>query len=149
MTSETLLELWEAQSRDGLAAAGWSRALAGLSPEQASWRVPNVGGERHSIWQIVHHVVFWLEVGLAQSRGETGPTPEEIARRNFESPVEVSDAAWAAAVERLQAARGAVAAAIREPAKNADVWPYLLAHDNYHLGQIMLLRAMQGMPVVE
>jgi len=149
MRTEMMLELWDAQSGEGLAAAGWARAVAGLTPEQAGWRAEGVGGERHSIWQIVHHVIFWLEVGLAQSRGEPGPTVEQVAARNFESPTERTGAAWDASVARLHQARASVRAVIETSPEVSKTWPYLMAHDNYHLGQIMMLRAMQGMAPID
>src|ERR1043165_395677 len=93
MDRELLLKLWDEQSKEGLWAAGWERAVAGLTPQQAAWRPTGVGGERHSIWQIVHHVTFWQSVGLKRALRGEGPSKEEVLVRNFEAPAEVSHGA--------------------------------------------------------
>jgi hypothetical protein len=151
MDRELMLKLWDEQTKEGLWAAGWERALGGLSAQQAAWRPPPTGvsGERHSIWQNVHHVTFWLGVGLKRALRGEGPSKEEVLVRNFEAPAEVSDAAWHRAVDRLRQVRADVRAAIADASVNAERWPYMLAHDSYHLGQIMMLRGMQGMQPVE
>jgi hypothetical protein len=149
MDTELMLKLWDEQSKEGLWAAGWERALGGLSAAQAAWRPTGVSGERHSIWQNVHHVTFWLGVGLKRALRGEGPGKEEVLVRNFEAPAEVSEAAWGAAIDRLRQTRAGVRDAIADTSINAERWPYMLAHDSYHLGQIMMLRGMQGLAPVE
>ena len=43
-------------------------AVAGLTPEQASWRD---GKGNHSVGQLTYHLVFWNQRELAKFRGET------------------------------------------------------------------------------
>ena len=77
--------------------APWSKAVAGLTAQQAAWKPP---GGHHSIWEIVLHISFWREFELRKANGE--PRDEaEIARRNWSEPDEVSEAAWGGTVGRL------------------------------------------------
>jgi uncharacterized damage-inducible protein DinB len=123
---------------------GWEPSFADLSPQQAAWR-PGPG--RNSIWQHLNHVCFWRETTLRRLKGDA-PKDDEIARRNFEEPTEVSDAAWLAARERLKRAHESIRAAITDDNVPVDKVQYLLPHDAYHLGQVMLLRALQGLPAI-
>ncbi len=50
-----------------------SLAVAGLTAEQAAWKP---GPERHSIWQIVRHVIRWKESVLAAVEGTPRPYRE-------------------------------------------------------------------------
>ena len=123
---------------------GWEGSFADLSPQQAAWR-PGEG--RNSIWQHLNHICFWRETVLRRLKGDP-PKDDEIARRNFEAPAEVNDAAWRAARDRLKRAHESIRAAIADENVPVDKLQYLLPHDAYHLGQVMLLRALQGLPAV-
>ena len=58
MQRDELLKLWNDAWTEGLWAAAWGKAIDDLTPAQATW-TPAPG--RHSIWQIVNHVIFWRE----------------------------------------------------------------------------------------
>jgi hypothetical protein len=59
---ELVIKWWDEAWTEGLWAAAWSKSLNDLTPAQAAWRPPaTVGGERHSIWQLVLHMIFWRE----------------------------------------------------------------------------------------
>lgn len=76
------------------------------------------------------------------------PTQAEIATKNFETPGDAAHASpelWRGAVERVERSQRLIEDALRDPAVDPDVFGGLVAHDAYHLGQIMLLRAMQGL----
>ncbi len=146
MLHESLMKWWNEAWQKGLWAAAWGKAVEGLTAEQAAWKP---GPQRHSIWQIVNHLVFWREDTLARLAGGDKPSDEEIARLNFAEPPQVSEAAWQAARRRLQQSQDAVASALSNPNNAMDRLRFLLPHDCYHFGQIMLLRSLQGLPPIE
>jgi hypothetical protein len=146
MDRATLVKWWDEAWESGLWWAPWSKALADLTPAQAAWR-PAPG--RHSIWQIVHHLVFWREHELRLLAGGARATDEQIAAGNFAEPAPVTDVEWGAARDRLAAAQRRLRDAFADPAVSLERASYLLPHDIYHYGQIMDLRALQGLaPVV-
>ncbi|MGE3106954.1 MAG: DinB family protein [Phycisphaerales bacterium] len=140
-----LLAWWDGAWDEGLWYAPWSKAIDGLTPEQAAW-TPGPG--RHSIWSIVNHMSFWREHSLRTLRGQR-PTSDEVERRNFEGPLEVTEAGWRAARERFASLQEQIRSVIADPAGDLSRIRYHLPHDSYHVGQIMYLRAMQGLPAIE
>ena len=146
MDRETIVKLWNEAWTSGLWAAAWSKSVEGLTAAQATWQPTP---QRHSIWQIVEHMIFWRETGLARAAGGPQPSDDEIAKRNFPSPAGPTDAAWQTLVKRFRETQERVAAAIANPKIPLDRFPYLLAHDAYHIGQINYVRALQGLPPVE
>lgn len=141
----------EAWTPPGIWIAPWSRVLEGLTPEQAAWKP---APDRHSIWQLVNHIVFWHTYMLDRRRNGAPPPPpdpasqERIDRHNWEEPAEVSPAAWAATVDRFGRSHHEVRDAMADPALAPDLRNFI-AHDAYHVGQIMQLRAMQGLAPIE
>lgn len=146
-TSErtVLLRWFDEAHADGLWAAPWHKAVQGLTPAQAAW-TPGPG--RHSIWQIVNHMIFWREHERRNLAGDK-PSGAERERRNFEAPADVSEQAWQRTLARLEESRTQTRALLADPANPLDRIQYMIPHDCYHVGQIMLLRAMQGLPPIE
>lgn len=145
MERDALLRLWNEHHEKNTWLTAWSASVSGLTPEQAAWK-PDP--QRHSIWQIVHHVIFWREYYMSRKRGEGTLAKEEVDRRNWEEPTEVGAANWTAAIERFNASHAAIAAYIEE-GSDLEGPMYVLTHDCYHVGQIMQLRAMQGLKSIE
>jgi len=129
-------------------------ALQGLTAEQAAAH-PIAGA--HSIWEIVLHLAAWHgEV----SRRLEGQAPTQPAEGDWPQVGEVSEAAWRAARERLDAAVGNLreglerlsagdldrtGGSIADRALGTGVTHRtmvvgVLQHDAYHSGQIVLLR---------
>ena len=120
-------------------------ALQGLDAARAAAR-PLRGA--HSIWEIVHHVRVTEEGVRAHLSGEPGPEePDWI------SPSDTGDAAWRAAVARLEDTQRSLRETVRRlpearlhepsPGKSHSHWYELMGvmhHDLYHAGQIALLR---------
>lgn len=143
---------WTDAWTEGLWAASWSRSVDGLTAEQAAWSpasAPGVTGNRHSIWQIVLHMCFWREDGLRRLTDSSKPSEAALAAGNFPIINDRSEAAWAAARERLSLSQQAVAAALSRPGVDISRLQYLLPHDCYHFGQINLIRAMLGLSPIE
>lgn len=131
--------------------------LVDLTVEQAAW-TPAPG--RHSIWQIVRHMIFWREYVLAQLRGLPPPEP---ATGNWSAPPAAHDAAWQQEKERYGRIHQELVAAVQSLTAEQLLSPTswgddgrlyhtvmgLLAHDSYHAGQIAYLRALQGLTLVD
>lgn len=131
-------------------------AVAGLTAAQASWKPSH---ERHSIWQIVCHMVHWTEAGLEALSAR--PQVYEDLRRSDWQVASGNEREWQADVERLHQAyrrlRERLAAMSEEdlarmfePYRGKTGYAIALrfirtaTHDTYHLGQIRYLRALQG-----
>jgi uncharacterized damage-inducible protein DinB len=146
MHREDLLKHWNDAWTNGLWAAPWSKAIDDLTPAQAAW-TPAPG--RHSIWQIVNHMIFWREHDLALLKAQK-MSSEEKERRNFEpTPSPASDAAWRETKKRFAQTHQQIDEAIANPANSIERLQYFLFHDSYHFGQIMYLRGMQGLKPIE
>lgn len=146
MDRAALLKHWNDAWSEGLWAAAWSKAAAGLTPQQAAW-TPAPG--RHSIWQVVEHMVFWREDNLRRLAGSGPPGKEQLAAGNFPRIAEATEKAWKAALDRFEQSQRRIAEAIADPKNPLDRVQYLLPHDCYHVGQVMYLRALQSLPPIE
>jgi uncharacterized damage-inducible protein DinB len=136
-------------------------AVAGLTARQAAWKP---SPQRHSIWQIVRHVILWKQGVLDAWEGGV-VSEHDLAGRDWQE-VAGDDAAWQADVRRLEEITGRIkervqalddAALARRIPTFADSPDQALAvrlarmatHDIYHAGQIRYLRALQGLPTGE
>lgn len=146
MNRNDLQKWWSDVWSEGLWTASWSKSLEGLTAREAAWK-PDP--QRKSIWQIVHHMLFWREDALRRLKDSAAPSESDVARLNFLEPSEISDTAWRATVERFHKSQRDIAAALADEGTRLDRLPYLLPHDLYHMGQIMYLRAMLGKPPIE
>jgi uncharacterized damage-inducible protein DinB len=126
-------------------------ALDGVTAEQAAWKPEGVD---NSIWENVNHLIFWNERWLQRYRGELNEPQDVENKGTFKS----DETDWQATLNKLYSVidewRGKLAdidedklstpvnAAYKEP------WWKPLAHQNihnaYHIGQILLLRKLQG-----
>lgn len=146
MGNELLAQLWIDIWEKGLWAAPWSKAVGDLSVKQATWR-PDPA--RKCIWEFVSHVTFWRNFLLDRESGKARPSDEEIGRMNFALPANPTEAQWNEARAALKAGIERIAAAAKEGKIAADKLAAPLAHDAYHLGQVMYLRALQGLPPID
>lgn len=146
MNHASFLKHWDDFWTTGLWCPPLSKAVEGLSAEQAAWKP---SPDRHSIWQLVHHLIFWREQATAVVRAVAPATEAETARRNWEPPAAITEPAWAATRRALEASQLLVRAAILAPGADHDSFIKLIPHDSYHLGQIMQLRAMQGLAPID
>jgi DinB superfamily len=146
MDRGTVLTLWQDAWAKGLGFAPWKDVLQGLTAGQAAWPP---GDGRHSIWAHVSHMCFWREYIAAAARKLPVPSDEEIRRRNFECPpssLQAVQADWEALRERFVRSYRAVADVYADPVAHHEWMWGLIAHDSYHVGQVMLVRALQGLP---
>jgi uncharacterized damage-inducible protein DinB len=146
MDRAAYLKLWDGSWDGDIWFAPWTKAVNDLTAAQAAWK-PAKG--RHSIWQTVKHVVFWRNLTLSLLAGKPRPPAHEIETGNFPEPATPTDAEWSRAREALEDSHTRLRAAIADDKNPMDRLQYHLAHDSYHLGQIMYLRAMQGLKPIE
>jgi len=135
-------------------------AIEGLTATQAAWKP---GPQRHSIWQIVRHVLHWKRGTLAAWDGvrpvfQAGAPTEyahEIARSDWQE-VAGDEAAWQADVRALHEVSKVVSERVRAMDEDDLQRPFegekmptvlrvlrMATHDIYHAGQIRYLRALQ------
>jgi hypothetical protein len=144
---ESLLKLWDQWWDGDVWIAPWVRALEGVSAEQAAWQpTGRDGAPRHSIWQNVAHILLWRNVTFDILEGRGRPDDAELKARNFAAPAEATEAAWAASRQALADSHRRMRALIADPSVPLDRPRFHVTHDAYHLGQIMYIRAMLGLP---
>src|SRR5437867_13313602 len=115
MNRHDLRQHWNDAWTGGLWAAPWNKMLDDLTPQQAAWEPKSLDGTpRHSIWQIVNHMIFWREHDLHTFAGDK-PTTEEKQRRNFEPTPEATQQNWDAAKNHFAKAQAEIADAIANP----------------------------------
>lgn len=124
--------------------------LDGISAEDASKHV--VHGA-HSIWELVHHMAAWNSIVQHRLQGET---VEVTTERDWPPVWEVSETAWARAIENLSESharlRSVVAGLQDEQLDLMDqktsgpntsryvVLQGMIQHNLYHAGQIAVLK---------
>jgi len=126
-----------------------------------AWK--KIAGFPHSIWQILGHMNFWMDYELKRIAGERPAYPEH-ARESWPTaagPADVDE--WRAEVnrlaellEKLTALADSVSELLdvqveilhssqssRSSTVRAVLWQ-IVAHNSYHLGQIVMLRQCLG-----
>lgn len=151
-TPPTLRSILLEQLRSTHSKAEWfvpvNTAVAGLTPEQATWVPPQMAGKigEHSVGQLAFHLAFWNERALMQLRGEKAPA---FSGNNDETFNKFDAATWTATVARLDH----VMAALEDFVVNADdaklnsaasTLAHIGTHNAYHTGQILYVRKLQG-----
>ena len=138
----------------------WQPSLAmaaeGITARQAAWKP---APERHSIWQIVRHVIHWKQ-GVLTALDGNPPDYDRLEKTDWPE-ISGDETAWRADLQML----GTVSAELKERVAGASdldlsspiatykgVADQAMAirvmrtatHDIYHAGQILYLRALQG-----
>lgn len=154
-TKELLIYLLEYTYEKEAAYPPLTTALAGVTVAQASWKP---APQRHSIWQIVHHMTQWMEAGVEAL--ESRPQIYEDMQRSDWRAASGDERQWQADVARLHTAYRRLKERLQsmtEEDLSETIEPYrgrskyeaairfarTATHDTYHLGQIRYLRALQ------
>lgn len=131
----------------------WHGALwqhvADLTARQALWRP---SPQRHCIWEIVRHIMFWRHWLVEHAAGRR---VEDWKTHNWTLPESADAGAWQADLRRLRTGQRLLKGIFRAGGSTLLVkdakgkfsrfwWVGVMAHDSYHTGQIALLRAMRG-----
>ena len=139
--------------------AGWflpfNAAVAGLTAEQAA-KVPAPGF--NSVWVVVNHINFWQQVMLNRLRDIPVDRSALSAGQGWEQPADPTDeAAWSDACERalqLNKELAALVAALPNEGLDCSIETWnetraqaihgLIAHNTYHICEIISIRHMNG-----
>jgi uncharacterized damage-inducible protein DinB len=132
------------------------KALLGLTAEQAAWKD---GSTNNSIWQLVNHLIFWNEIYLNRFRGipyleYTGDNDSTFEGEKTSG----TENEWHETVEKLNSVlttwenelMNTNEEKLSQPAKKNEKEPWVSyiaainAHLAYHIGQIVVLRKLQG-----
>ena len=156
MADRTLLELIHGKG----AHADVLMSVRGLSADQASRTIPVLP---HSIWQIVSHMNFWMRYEFKRVAGTPDPYPktaslgwpavsenpdEEQWKRevvDFEGLISRMEKLAGADVETLEKEIAPTHPADRQLDRSIRglLWQ-LVAHNSYHVGQVVFLRQAIG-----
>ena len=129
-----------------------TEALEGLTPKQAKW---NDGGSNHSIFQLVHHLIFWNERYLM--RFKELPL-SDINHSEHDPTFEIDLKDWGKSLDKLNEVFSELRQVITnasgkklksKPVKDSDEdWYSLISniniHNAYHIGQMVVIRKLQG-----
>ncbi len=135
-----------------------TEALEGLGAAQAAWKP---APERHSIWQIVRHLILWKR-GVLDAWDGDPPDGRQLEAADWQEATG-GEADWdrdrrtlleisAEFLARAQALDDAGLSKEIVWYKGGATQPLALrlvrttTHDVYHAGQIRYLRALQGIP---
>lgn len=120
-----------------------SVAVAGLTPEQASW---TDGKGNHSVGQLANHLLFWNRRALAQLKGERVP---KFNGNNDETFNAFDAKSWAATTTQLDAVLTALEQFVTQAdaqtlEKIAPQISNIATHNAYHTGEMIVVRKAQG-----
>jgi uncharacterized damage-inducible protein DinB len=120
-----------------------SKAVEGLTPEQASW---TDGKGNHSIGQLANHLIFWNSRNLARFKGQT---PPKFSGDNDETFNSFDAKSWADTVKQLDQVMTDIEKFVESAddatvAKFASAIAHIGTHNAYHTGQILYIRKQQG-----
>jgi uncharacterized damage-inducible protein DinB len=128
-------------------------ALEGLSAKMASQRPDK---ENHSVWEILHHMVFWQDLILNTLRGKKVEWPKRSEEGWLGSPGSGKKKEWDQLVNSFHkglrsAERIARNNSSRDLTKSNPEWngasigsalQIIVNHNGYHLGQIIYVRKL-------
>ncbi|MEP7075015.1 MAG: DinB family protein [Acidobacteriota bacterium] len=151
MSREVLLEQFTACYDENNWFVSLKSVLDGVTAEQAAWKPANV---ENSIWESVNHIIFWNERWLQRFRGELNE-PQDVEN---ESTFRSSETDWQATIAKMNSVMkewrdklGLIDDQKLDSPVNEQYqapWRSPLAqqniHNAYHIGQILLLRKLQG-----
>jgi uncharacterized damage-inducible protein DinB len=118
-------------------------AVSGLTPEQANWKD---GSGNHSVGQLAYHLVFWNQRELQKFKGQT---PAQFSGNNDETFDKFDSKQWASIVQQLDQVMTDLEKVVEgADEKQLQSWASEIAHigthNAYHVGQIVLVRKLQG-----
>jgi len=115
-----------------------------------------LAGTNHTIWKEIWHLNYWMDHELRSIAGPEVPSPEHAAA-GWPATIAPPDAeAWeqertrfGELIQRFVAVAGdfAIAGRLVHPAKGEsvrDVCWQMIAHNSYHLGQVVQIRRAFG-----
>ncbi|RIV29255.1 DinB family protein [Alicyclobacillaceae bacterium I2511] len=134
--------------------------MAHVSPDAAfealDWKSVNEkpGGATHSIWEILHHLIYWQNYCLYLLDGGSPTSPEHAAESWICPEKPVNEKHWLDTIARFMSGLSSAEEAslidlegtiLAKPQESRiEVLESLIGHNSYHLGQIVMLRQLLG-----
>ena len=122
--------------------------------EGLGWKVAGTrpAGAPHSLFQLLHHLIYWQDWVVKWLDGKTPPIPKHASGCWLKDPSPASREEWERAVRDFckglealeQRSRAADLLAKRGKKSRLEMLQGLASHNSYHLGQAALLRQMVG-----
>lgn len=127
-------------------------ALEGLTARDVGARP---AGLTHSIYQLLQHMIYWQDIGIARVRGAPSTMPSSSAEGWTAAPAPASQAVWDEGVrsftDGLEQLEGLLPSVdldrVVEPDRQRTARQNVLmvmGHNSYHLGQIVQIRQLLG-----
>ncbi len=128
-------------------------ALEGLTFDRAGTRV---AGVPHTIFQVLHHMIYWQDIALARLRGEDPAFPASAADGWATPPAPTDEADWAGAIAAFGAGLEGIGRhalededldrVVKQRTGETALDEILMiqGHNSYHLGTIVQLRHQLG-----
>ena len=118
-------------------------AVDGVTPEQVNWKQ---GTGNHSVGQLTYHLLFWNRRSLAELKGEP---KEKFSGNNEETFDNFDSKQWNENVKQLdqvmtELERFVVTADQQKLTASASTIAHIGTHNAYHVGQIVVIRKLQG-----
>lgn len=118
-------------------------AVEGLNAQQASWQPAN---GNHSVGQLAYHLLFWNRRQLRDLKGEA---QEKFSGKNDDTFTNFDDKQWNDVVKGLDEVMNVYeklveSATDQQLASMAVMIGNISMHNAYHVGQIVIVRKLQG-----
>lgn len=148
MSDKTLTELIHGKG----AHADVILSVKGLTAAQAARVVPSLP---HSIWQIVSHMNYWMRYEFSRIAGNPEPYPVTASVGWPPVPEPAAEISWQNEVEKFERnilemndlAKGnpdTLEREVEHTSVRGRLWQ-LVAHNSYHIGQVVFLRHAMGL----
>ena len=119
--------------------------LKGLSPQQAQAK-PIPG--RHSIWEIVLHMISWREIIV--ERLKLGEGFEVVKEKEWPPIYNVTSESWSTTLKALEQSQQKLLKAVGDKSVPSQIQLYgmyaVFQHDLYHAGQLAVLKKLLTEP---
>ncbi len=142
MRTLLLQELHETHNQKNWFVSG-KDATAGLTAEQSTW---TQGKGNHSVGQLLYHLNYWNSEVLAQLKGEK-PNSQNV--NNDDTFTKYDAKNWNDEIKKFDDIMGGMEKIVEgaddaKLAKMASVISRVAEHNAYHIGEMVVVRKLQG-----
>jgi hypothetical protein len=134
----------------GKASHAETREIASGLDWKAAGRKPR--GAAHSVYELVWHMSYWQDWGLAWLEGRRPAVPRHASESWPAAAGPADSDEWERGIDRFRRGRGLLERACRSEAsmpdgraaKRLEMIHAIAVHNSYHCGQVAFLRQMIG-----